>query len=185
VEVDMNQETSRSSDLPQPLRAVASGLRHVPGAEQVGKAATGALDRIGAVSPRGRRMAVYAGAGVLGVTGLVEWPVAVTGAAVAWLTRPRPEERPDGASPNGGTRTGGHRTARAGEDDEDTSAYGPGGRLASSHYRHERPEQHVHEQPAKVGDTATASALKQVAEATAHHGDEQPHGNAHDSRPTG
>jgi hypothetical protein len=185
VEVDMNQETSRSSDLPQPLRAVASGLRHVPGAEQVGKAATGALDRIGAVSPRGRRMAVYAGAGVLGVTGLVEWPVAVTGAAVAWLTRPRPEERPDGASPNGGTRTGGHRTARAGEDDEDTSAYGPGGRLASSHYRHERPEQHIHEQPAKVGDTATASALKQVAEATAHHGDEQPHGNTHDSRPTG
>ncbi|MEU3892086.1 hypothetical protein [Streptomyces sp. NPDC029041] len=184
----MNQETSRSSDLPQPLRAVASGLRHVPGAEQVGKAATGALDVIGAVSPRGRRMAVYAGAGVLGVTGLVEWPVAVTGAAVAWLTRPRPEQHTDGASPNGGTRTGSSgdkRSARTGEDDEDTSAYGPGGRLASSHYRHDRPEPHVHEQPAKVGDTATASALKQVAEATAHHGDEHPHGNAHDSRPAG
>ncbi|MER5835506.1 hypothetical protein ABT116_32925 [Streptomyces sp. NPDC002130] len=185
----MNQETSRSSDLPQPLRAVASGLRHVPGAEQVGKVATGALDMIGAVSPRGRRMAVYAGAGVLGVAGLVEWPVAVTGAAVAWLTRPRPEQRPDGASPNGGTRTGSsgdHRSAQAGEDD-DTSAQGPGGRLSPSHYRHDRPEQHVHEQPAKVGDTATASALKQVAEATAHHGDEQPHGHEHehDSRPTG
>ncbi|MEU1003010.1 hypothetical protein [Streptomyces tibetensis] len=183
----MNQDTSRSSELPQPLRAVASGLSHLPGAEQVGRAATGALDRIGAVSPRGRRMAVYAGAGVLGVAGVVEWPVAVTGAAVAWLTRPRPEHRPDGASPNGATRTGRSgekRSARAGED-EDTSAYGPGGRLASSHYRHDRPEQHVHEQPAKVGDTATASALKQVAEATAHHDDEQPHGHAHDSRPTG
>ncbi|MFB6849530.1 hypothetical protein ACFCXS_32370 [Streptomyces sp. NPDC056373] len=184
----MNQETSRSSDLPQPLRAVASGLRHLPGAEQVGRAATGALDRIGAVSPRGRRMAVYAGAGVLGVAGVVEWPVAVTGAAVAWLTRPRPGQRPDGASPNGGTQTrggGDRRSARTGEDDEGTSAYGPGGRLASSHYRHDQPEQHVHEQPAKVGDTATASALKQVAEATAHHDDEQPHGHAHHSRPTG
>ncbi|MFI2635320.1 hypothetical protein ACH5A2_33840 [Streptomyces collinus] len=188
VEVDMNQETSRSSDLPQPLRAMASGLRHLPGAEQVGKVATDALDRIGAVSPRGRRMAVYAGAGVLGVAGLVEWPVAVTGAAVAWLTQPRPGQRPDGASPNGGTAAGesGERpSAPSGRDDEDTSAYGPSGRLAASHYRHDRPEQHVHEQPAKVGDTATASALKQVAEATAHHGEEQPHGQTHDSRPTG
>jgi hypothetical protein len=187
VEVDMNPETSRSSDLPQPLRAVASGLRHLPGAEQVGRAATDALDMIGAVSPRGRRMAVYAGAGVLGVAGLVEWPVAVTGAAVAWLTQPRPGQRPDGASPNGGTQTGetgDRRPARTGRDDEDTSRHGPGGRLTSSHYRHDRPEQHVHEEPAKVGDTATASALKQVAEATAHHAQE-PHGPAHDSRTTG
>ncbi|MBX9360390.1 hypothetical protein [Streptomyces sp. WAC04114] len=183
----MNQETSRSSGLPQPLRAVASGLRHLPGAEQVGKVATDALDRIGAVSPRGRRMAVYAGAGVLGVAGVVEWPVAVTGAAVAWLTRPRPAQRPDDASPSGGTQTagtGGHRPARPGRDDQDTSEHGPGGRLTPSHHRPERPERHVHEQPAKVGDTATASALKQVAEATAHH-EEQPHGPARDSRSTG
>ncbi|MFD8237139.1 hypothetical protein ACFV20_35335 [Streptomyces sp. NPDC059696] len=182
----MNQETSRSSDLPQPLRAVASGLRHLPGAERVGRVTTDALDRIGAVSPRGRRMAVYAGAGVLGVAGVVEWPVAVTGAAVAWLTRPRPGQQSDGTSPNGGTRTGTPGERRSGDaapQDEDTSAYGPGGRLAASHYRQERPEQHVHEQPAKVGDTATASALKQVAEATAHHGEEQPHG--HDSRSAG
>ncbi|MFC9684936.1 hypothetical protein [Streptomyces sp. NPDC056948] len=194
----MNQQTSRASDLPQPLRAVASGLRHLPGAEQVGKVAGGALDKVGAVSPRGRRIAVYAGAGVLGVAGVVEWPVALTGAAVAWLTRPRPGQEPDGASPNGGTRT-----ARSGErrkgtaaqdrpDDQDTSAYGPGGRLAASHYRHDRPEQHVHEQPAKVGDTATASALKQVAEATAHHDahgeepdPEHAHPHGHDSRSTG
>ncbi|MFF5313801.1 hypothetical protein [Streptomyces massasporeus] len=188
VEVGMNQETSRSSGLPQPLRAVASGLRHLPGAEQVGKVATDALDRIGAVSPRGRRMAVYAGAGVLGVAGVVEWPVAVTGAAVAWLTRPRPGQRPDGASPNGGTHSAGagdHRPARTGRDDEDTSAHGPGGRLTPSRHRHEQSEQHVHEQPAKVGDTATASALKQVAEATAHHGEEQPHGHTRDSHSTG
>ncbi|GGW76286.1 hypothetical protein GCM10010320_67850 [Streptomyces caelestis] len=197
VEVAMNQETSRSPDLPQPLRAVASGLRHLPGAEQVGKVAGDALDRIGEVSPRGRRMAVYAGAGVLGVAGVVEWPVALTGAAVAWLTQPKPGQRSDGAA-NGGTRTdqsGERRSGAGGEDrpdDQDTSSHGPGDKLASSHYRHDRPEHHVQEQPAKVGDTATASALKQVAEATAHH---DPHGEepdreqtgrqGHDSRPTG
>jgi hypothetical protein len=196
VEVAMNQETSRSPDLPQPLRAVASGLRHLPGAEQVGKVAGDALDRIGAVSPRGRRMAVYAGAGVLGVAGVVEWPVALTGAAVAWLTQPKPGQRPDGASANGGTQTAGERRSGAAvqdrPDDQDTSSYGPGDKLASSHYRHDRPENHVHEQPAKVGDTVTATALKQVAEATAHHGPhgeepdrEQAHRHGHDSRPTG
>ena len=189
----MNQETSRSPDLPQPLRAVASGLRHLPGAEQVGKVAGDALDRIGAVSPRGRRMAVYAGAGVLGVAGVVEWPVALTGAAVAWLTQPKPGQRPDGASGNGGSRAGqAGAGGEGGPGDRDLSSYGPGDKLATSHYRHDRPEHHVHEQPAKVGDTATASALKQVAEATAHH---DPHGEepdrdqagrqGHDSRPTG
>ncbi|MEY7980100.1 hypothetical protein AB8O53_27720, partial [Streptomyces pilosus] len=93
----MDQDTSRSPDLAQPFRAVASGLRRLPGAAQVEKVAGGALDTIGAVSPRGRRMAVYAGAGVLGVAGVVEWPVALTGAAVAWLTRPRSAQRPGGA----------------------------------------------------------------------------------------
>ncbi|MFE6200589.1 hypothetical protein [Streptomyces sp. NPDC057838] len=185
----MNQETPRSSDLPQPLRAVASGLRHLPGADQVGKVAGGALDRIGAVSPRGRRMAVYAGAGVLGVAGVVEWPVALTGAAVAWLTQPRPGQRPDGTPADGGAAAGG-RAATGGEEEPDTSEYGPGARLAASHYRHDRPEQHVHEQPAKVGDTATASALKHIAEATAHHGTPPHHGDGaaghgHDSHPTG
>ncbi|GAA4336072.1 hypothetical protein GCM10023086_69080 [Streptomyces venetus] len=194
VEVDMNQETARSPDLPQPLRAVASGLRHLPGAGQVGKVAGGTLERIEAVSPRGRRMAVYAGAGVLGVAGVVEWPVALTGAAVAWLTRPRPGQEPDGAPSNGGTQAVRTRERRPGTDAEaepDTSSYGPGDKLASSHYRHDPPEQHVHEQPAKVGDTATASALKQVAEATHHgphaeeHDREQADRDGHDSRSTG
>ncbi|MFF7048600.1 hypothetical protein ACFY94_09585 [Streptomyces griseorubiginosus] len=79
--------------LPQPLRAAVSVLGKVPGAGTVGRVAEGTLDRVAAVSPRGRRLAVYAGAGVLGVAGIVEWPIAVTGAAVAWLTQPRPEER--------------------------------------------------------------------------------------------
>lgn len=83
-------EQKTSSALTAPLRNAASAVRKVPGAGAVTKAAEGTLDKIGAVSPRGRRMAVYAGAGVLGVAGVVEWPVALTGAAVAWLTQPRP-----------------------------------------------------------------------------------------------
>ncbi|MEU3948814.1 hypothetical protein [Streptomyces sp. NPDC029526] len=174
----MDQDTSASRGLPQPLRAVVSGLRHLPGAGQAGKVAGGALDAIGAVSPRGRRVAVYTGAGVLGVAGIVEWPVAVTGAAVAWLTRPRPAH-PDGApAPHPpadaettdnaeSTETGPATDPSAGPD-----ADGPGDRLESARHRPAPPEHTAHEQPAKVGDTATASALKQVAEATAHH---EPH----------
>ncbi|MGY3200125.1 hypothetical protein [Streptomyces sp. TE5632] len=182
---DMNPDTSRSSDLPQPLRAMASGLRHVPGAEQVGKAAGGALDAIGAVSPRGRRMVVYAGAGVLGVAGVVEWPVALTGAAVAWLTQQRPARPPETESSNGTAPSGGHGAHRPETGAEPEPApepptdQGPGDRLGLSRHRHEPAEPHVREQPARVGDTATASALKQVAEATAHH---EPHTARHPGR---
>ncbi|MFF8929884.1 hypothetical protein ACF1AO_21705 [Streptomyces longwoodensis] len=96
----MTVQQSSTSALPGPVRTAASTLGKVPGAGLVGRVAGGAWHRAGALSPRGRRMAVYAGAGVLGVAGVVEWPVAVTGAAVAWLTRPRPEER-RGAGPQG------------------------------------------------------------------------------------
>ncbi|MFH7334698.1 hypothetical protein [Streptomyces sp. KHY 26] len=94
----MTQQNA-SSALTAPLRGAASVLRKVPGATAVGRAAEETLDKVGAVSPRGRRIAVYAGAGVLGATGVVEWPVALTGAAVAWLTQPRPgpKDRPAGA----------------------------------------------------------------------------------------
>ncbi|MFB8249143.1 hypothetical protein ACFC5X_29425 [Streptomyces sp. NPDC055952] len=181
----MNHQAPAAA-LPQPLRAVASGLKHLPGADQVGKVATEALDRIGAVSPRGRRMAVYAGAGVLGVAGIVEWPVALTGAAVAWLTQPRPGPRPDGAVPDGSGPAGTTGdTTSGGREEPDISSYGPGDRLAASHYRRERPEQHVHEQPAKVGDTATATALKQVHEAAAHGEDRGQGQDPATGRPTG
>ncbi|MEU3252642.1 hypothetical protein [Streptomyces sp. NPDC006997] len=86
----MTAEKSSSSGLPWPLRGAVSVLGRVPGAGVVGKVAEGTLNTVGAVSPRGRRIAVYTGAGVLGVAGIVEWPVAVTGAAVAWLTQPKP-----------------------------------------------------------------------------------------------
>jgi hypothetical protein len=94
-------EQKSSSALTAPLRGAASVLRRVPGAGTVGRAAEETLDKIGAVSPRGRRMAVYAGAGVLGAAGVVEWPVALTGAAVAWLTQPRPAQPPTGGSGTG------------------------------------------------------------------------------------
>ncbi|MEU5794025.1 hypothetical protein ABZ800_10935 [Streptomyces sp. NPDC047813] len=90
-------EQNASSALMAPLRGAASVLRKVPGATAVGRVAEETLDKVGAVSPRGRRIAVYAGAGVLGAAGVVEWPVALTGAAVAWLTQPRPGPRGDGA----------------------------------------------------------------------------------------
>ncbi|WP_225859239.1 hypothetical protein [Streptomyces albicerus] len=107
----MTQQKS-SSDLPEPLRVATAALRKVPGAGTVSRGAEEALDRIGAVSPRGRRWAVYTGAGVLGVAGVVEWPIAVTGAAVAWLTQPRHEE--SASSETTGKSTGsGSRTSSA------------------------------------------------------------------------
>ncbi|MGW7530095.1 hypothetical protein [Streptomyces sp. NPDC054783] len=175
----MIQVRTGSSDLPQPFRAVGSGLRRLPGAERVSKVGDSALEWIGAISPRGRRMVVYTGVGVLGVAGVVEWPVALTGAAVAWLTQPGhrrgPQEEAAQADRAGTAQTdtqGGSRPAAADADlaltdSTGTSSqhYGPGDRLAPSHFHH---ESHPHEQPAKVGDSATASALKQVAEASAH-----------------
>ncbi|MBT3149590.1 hypothetical protein HTV45_01470 [Streptomyces sp. CHD11] len=168
----MDQDTSRSPDLPQPLRAVAGGLRRLPGAEQVERVAGGALDTIGAVSPRGRRIAVYTGAGVLGVAGLVEWPVALTGAAVAWLTRPRPGQGADGAPAvtDGHPRAPGRGLPEHGREAGSEPPAGPGDRLTPARRTGGRTDRTVHHEPAKVGDTATAEGLKQVAEATTHHG---------------
>lgn len=98
-----------SSDLPAPLRAPVTALRRVPGAGVVTKAAGGALDAVGTVSPRGRRVAVYTGAGLLGVAGVVEWPIALTVAGVAWLTQPKPGHEGNGAA----TTTGAAKTTAA------------------------------------------------------------------------
>ncbi|MFR9796561.1 hypothetical protein ACL02U_11745 [Streptomyces sp. MS06] len=108
------QQSSTTTSTAGPLRTAASALRRVPGVRLAGRVAGGTLDKVGAVSPRGRRLAVYTGAGVLGVTGVVEWPVAVTGAAVAWLTRPRPagSDRAEQASaPEHGAAAGGEGEA--------------------------------------------------------------------------
>ncbi|MFC9282514.1 hypothetical protein [Streptomyces collinus] len=86
-------ERKSSSVLTAPVRGAASVLGRLPGAGTVGRVTGGALDKVGAVSPRSRRLAVYTGAGVLGVAGVVEWPVAVSGAAVVWLTQAWPRDR--------------------------------------------------------------------------------------------
>jgi hypothetical protein len=75
-----------------PVEAVSAVLSTLPGAGVAKRLADGVLDAVGAVSPQARRMAVYAGAGLLGVAGVVEWPVVATVAAAAWLTQPRPDE---------------------------------------------------------------------------------------------
>jgi hypothetical protein len=115
---EQKAEREPAQDLPQPLRTAASVLSRVPGAGMVTKVAEETLDKVGAVSPRGRRLAVYTGAGVLGVAGVVEWPVAVTGAAVAWLTQPRgkgPQERAVESPAGSSGRSGGSGTS-AGEE---------------------------------------------------------------------
>ncbi|MFD4610437.1 hypothetical protein ACFWOT_20580 [Streptomyces sp. NPDC058440] len=178
----MNQAKESSSKLPQPLLAVASALCRLPGAEQVSMVADRALDRIAAISPRGRRMAVYTGAGVLGVAGVVEWPVALTGAAVAWLTQPRTRysEHPPRDMAKDGKQLAASDTGTVPSATTDTESYGAGDRLAPSHFHQDRPADRPHEQPARVGDAATASALKQVAEASMHH--PEPHPSEEGSR---
>ncbi|MER7867612.1 hypothetical protein ABTZ90_11265 [Streptomyces cellulosae] len=180
----MEQKTTQAPELPQPLRTVASHLSRLPGAGHVGRAAGTALDALGAISPRGRRIAVYTGAGILGVAGLVEWPVALTGAAVAWLTKPRTEEEtgdgPRPATPEeeawaAATREGvvPEAGAPARDDTHRTRDTGPGDRLTPTRHH---PAPRV--QPAKVGDEDTASALKKVAAATAHDDDDGRPGDA-------
>ncbi|MFH0518439.1 hypothetical protein ACHBTE_14815 [Streptomyces sp. M41] len=181
----MSQVRTKSSELPQPLRFLGAGLRRLPGAGQVSKVADGALDRIGAVSPRGRRIAVYTGAGVLGVAGVVEWPVALAGAAVAWLTQPSPQrgaqaeqDGPGRDRPRPGAAESPSTSLRS--PDVPAEDQGPGDRLAPSHFQPDHAENGRHDQPAKVGDPATTSGLKQVAEATAHH---DTHPGAHRDGP--
>ncbi|MFI8348599.1 hypothetical protein [Streptomyces sp. NPDC085596] len=107
-------EHKSSSVLTAPLRGAASVLSKVPGASMVSKAAQDTLDMVGVVSPRGRRFLVYTGAGALGVAGVVEWPVALTGAAIAWLTQPRPAPA-DGAVKTPVAETGGPAPASEAE----------------------------------------------------------------------
>jgi hypothetical protein len=119
---EQKAERKPAQDLPQPLRTAASVLSRVPGAGTVTKVAEETLDKVGAVSPRGRRLAVYTGAGVLGVAGVVEWPVAVTGAAVAWLTQPRDK----------GPRERAGEPSSAGEESGDAPGDGPTPRVMES-----------------------------------------------------
>jgi hypothetical protein len=82
--------SSRPTERSGPLGAVQAVVGHVPGASLVKEVMDGALEAVGSVSTATRRIAAYAGVGILGVAGLVEWPVAAAGAAVVWLTQQNP-----------------------------------------------------------------------------------------------
>ncbi|MGW7004709.1 hypothetical protein ACWGCW_18270 [Streptomyces sp. NPDC054933] len=83
---------------------MTEAVNQVPGAPVVKGVVDGVLDTVGAVSPHARRVAAYAGVGLLGVVGLVEWPVAAAGAAVVWLTQSRPEHNGHTAAQQAGQR---------------------------------------------------------------------------------
>ncbi|QIJ61201.1 hypothetical protein [Streptomyces sp. JB150] len=122
-----------SSVITRPVRFTGSALRRMPGMDKVSKAAEGTLDAVGIVSPRGRRIAVYTGAGVLGAAGVVEWPVAIAGAAVAWLTQPRPgQEREREQGPDDASRATSPGGGAASEGDAASMSMGPGRSDASS-----------------------------------------------------
>ncbi|MFI6058747.1 hypothetical protein [Streptomyces sp. NPDC051286] len=78
--------------LAHPMQMMTTAMEKVPGAEKAKGIVDGVLDSVGVVSPHARRVAAYTGAGLLGVAGVVEWPVVAAGAAVVWLTQPRPKD---------------------------------------------------------------------------------------------
>ena len=98
--------------LAHPMQRVMTAMDRVPGADRVKGIVDGVLDSVGIVSPHARRVAAYTGAGLLGVAGVVEWPVAVTGAAVVWLTQPRPTDAA-GAGTEGSQAKQAARSAKA------------------------------------------------------------------------
>ncbi|WP_335941584.1 hypothetical protein [Streptomyces sp. PTD5-9] len=78
--------------LAHPVQMVTTAVEKVPGADRAKEFVDGVLDSVGIVSPQARRVVAYTGAGLLGVAGVVEWPVAAAGAAAVWLTQQRPKE---------------------------------------------------------------------------------------------
>ncbi|MET8331518.1 hypothetical protein [Streptomyces sp. NPDC005181] len=98
--------------LAHPVQMMTASVERVPGADRVKGIVDGVLDSVGIVSPQARRVAAYTGAGLLGVAGVVEWPVAVAGAAVVWLTQPRPKDVA-AAGTAGGARTAGLQAKQA------------------------------------------------------------------------
>ncbi|WP_225101723.1 hypothetical protein [Streptomyces sp. CoH27] len=105
--------------LAHPVQTVMTAAEKVPGAEKVRPGfdrvkgvVDGVLDSVGIVSPHARRVAAYTGAGLLGVAGVIEWPVAAAGAAVVWLTQPRPKGAGT-ADEAAGSRTEGLRAKQA------------------------------------------------------------------------
>jgi hypothetical protein len=94
-----SSRTAVAEAMTHPLDTMKATAQRVPGAPAVKGAFDGMLDSVGAVSPRARRVMAYTGAGLLGVAGIVEWPLAAAGAAAVWLTQPRPGATTKGLGP--------------------------------------------------------------------------------------
>lgn len=104
---------SATEKLLHPVGTVTATVSHVPGATMVKDAFDTVLDTVGVVSPRSRRVAAYAGVGLLGAAGVVEWPVAAASAAAIWLTQSRPTRAAETGAPKTGASKTGARTAGA------------------------------------------------------------------------
>jgi hypothetical protein len=118
----MSQSESGGRSIPSgaqvlqfPVRTLRSAASLIPGTGVARGVYDGIVGTVGAVSPRTRRIGAYAGAGVLAVAGVVEWPVAAAGAAVVWLTQPRPH------APGEPVHRGEGSPVAEGGDDEDGS----------------------------------------------------------------
>ncbi|SCK08889.1 hypothetical protein [Streptomyces sp. WMMB 322] len=136
-----------------PLRTMTTAAEKVPGAERVKGVFDDMLDTVGIVSPRARRVAAYTGAGILGLAGVVEWPVAAAGAAAVWLTQPRPADT-DGAEAEG---TGAARTEKP-RTRQSASTSGNGSRTARK-----RPATSTAKSTKSTKSKSTASAPRAKA----------------------
>lgn len=101
--------SAATEKLLHPVDTVTTTVSRLPGATAVKDAFDTVLDTVGVVSPRSRRMAAYAGAGLMGAAGVVEWPLAAAGAAVVWLTQSRPGRAEGSRRSQAGGRAAGKR----------------------------------------------------------------------------
>ncbi|OIK06430.1 hypothetical protein BIV23_08625 [Streptomyces monashensis] len=99
--------SAATEKLLHPVETVTATVSHLPGAPAVKDAFDTVLDTVGVVSPRSRRMAAYAGVGLMGAVGVIEWPMAAAGAAVVWLTQSRSGRAEGGGGSQAGGRAAG------------------------------------------------------------------------------
>lgn len=88
----MNKDKAASSSrIPRTIGAASATLDNLPGVGVARKLVDGALGTVGSVPLGTRRVAIYAGAGLLGLLGAIEWPIVAVVAGAVWLTQPRSE----------------------------------------------------------------------------------------------
>ncbi|GHD98481.1 hypothetical protein [Streptomyces alanosinicus] len=128
----------------------------MPGATAVEEVFDGVLNTVGLVSPRSRRIAAYAGAGLLGAAGVVEWPAAAAGAAAVWLTQARPTRADDSAAAQTPSATAGvtrRATAKSSAKKRAVGKPGTAGKAAAGTRKATRSAQ----RRAKAGSSASTA----------------------------